>query len=197
MDKFVRPLNIEIDLFDELNALIEQGKFYKHLDRDEIYLKNRVSGDEDIWQETEPKFNIPIGELRSKIKNADDLRKALNYRDTDYCHWNKSVSPEIIKSIQTIEQELSININRVTLNRLRVTSGLNIHKDGVKKIHYPVITTDKAFFYDASDLENQKIYNLKQNKLYAVDTTRDHYVYNADLSDRIHLIMCYDGDINE
>ena len=186
---FVEPLNLEFDVCDDLNALMGEVNFFESLDRDEIYLKNRVSSDENIWHETEPKFNIPIGELRSKIKTPTDLRNAMNYIDSDYRYWNKSTPMKIIESVHAIGEELNIDIHRVTLNRLRVTSGLSIHADGTKKIHYPVVTSDKAFFYDASDLENQVIYNLKQNKLYAVDTTRNHYVYNADLKDRIHLIM--------
>ena len=195
MNKFVEPLNLDFDLCDELIALIDKVEFYESLDRDEIYLKNRVSPDEDIWWEIEPKFNVPVGELKNKIKSRDDLIKAMNYTDRAYLYWNNSTPIKIIQSVEAIESDLNINIHRVTLNRLRVTSGLSIHSDGCKKIHYPVVTSDHAFFYDASDLENQVIYNLKKNKFYNVDTERKHYVYNADTQDRVHLIMCYDGEI--
>ena len=130
-------------------------EFYESLDRDEIYLKNRVSPDEDIWWEIEPKFNVPVGELKNKIKSRDDLIKAMNYTDRDYVYWNNSTPIKIIQSVEAIEYDLNINIHRVTLNRLRVTSGLSIHSDGCKKIHYPVVTSDHAFFYDATELEKQ------------------------------------------
>ena len=56
MNKFVEPLNLEFDLCDELIALINKFEFYESLNRDEIYLKNRVSPDENIWWELEPKL---------------------------------------------------------------------------------------------------------------------------------------------
>jgi len=210
MIDMVEEIDLVLDIVDELSIIIEQSTFVEEFSRAEIFLKNRFSEQSNYWQENTPKINLTPEQLQEFAdKHANDpevfeigmnkhftnvayAKGLLNYMDDDYKYWNKEIPQKVREAVDKI----GVDFHKVTLNELKPKSGLVLHRDGVRKYHYPVVTNPYCFMYDASDVANQKVYHLEQGKLYNVDTCRDHYVYNASEETRYHMILSY-GSLGE
>jgi len=205
MSKIAEEINLDLDIIDEVLAFVQNTEFSGEAGRSEIYLKNRFSEHSNYWNEPHPRFSVSketMDEMANEIINDPEvkemgivkhwfqtayLRGWVNYIDMDYKYWNRSVSQKIRNAVDSI----GVDIHKITINELQPQKGLILHRDGCRKLHYPIQTNPHCFLYDASDPADQKVYHLEQGKLYDVDTTRDHYVYNASLDPRYHLIMNY------
>ena len=207
MSKIAEEINLDLDIVDELDAIVRNTEFSGEVGRSEIYLKNRFSEHSNYWNEPHPRFSVSketLDEMVREIINDPEVKELgivkhgfqtaysrgwMNYLDSDYTYWNKGVCQKIRKAIDSINAD----IHKITINELQSQKGLILHRDGCRKFHYPIQTNPQCFLYDASDPTDQKVYHLEQGKLYDVDTTRDHYVYNAGIETRYHLVMNYGG----
>lgn len=189
MIDFVTEVDIELDI--DCDIIIDNFEFNEK-PIDSIYLQNRESEEVNRLRETESQFNVHYDEIISKYHSGDLTLDDFNFFDSDYVFWNKLVPMDLRDEIKRLCEYRNVKIYRTMITRLSSANGLTIHSDAVKKFHYPLKTNPHCFFYDAHDPENQVVYNLKQNKLYDVDTTRHHYFYNASDEDRLHLIMYYE-----
>jgi len=205
MISFIERSDLVLDITEELRIIIEESRFYEEINRSEVYLKNRFSEDLSYWHDPEPRLKLSpeeLNEFAAKHSNDPEVSKLgmtrhffneawkqglVNYMDSDYKYWNKEVPQKVREAVEKI----GVDFHKITLNELKPHTGLVLHRDGVRKYHYPVITNPHCFMYDASNVANQKVYHLEQGKLYNVDTCRDHYVYNASDETRYHMIMSY------
>lgn len=203
MSKIAEEINLDLDIVDELDAIVRNTEFSGEVGRSEIYLKNRFSEHSNYWNEPHPRFSVSketLDEMAREVMNDPEMKEMgivnhwfqtayqrgwVNYVDTDYKYWNKGVCQKIRKAIGSI----NVDIHKITINELQPQKGLILHRDGCRKFHYPIQTNPHCFLYDASDPADQKVYHLEQGKLYEVDTTRDHYVFNASIETRYHLIL--------
>jgi len=207
MTKISEEVNLDLDIIKELTDIINNTEFTGEQGRSEIYLKNRFSDHSDYWQEPQPRFSVSqeeMDKMANEILHDPEVKEFglvkhwfqtaysrgwVNYIDSDYKYWNKAVCQKIRQAVDSI----GVDFHKITINELPQQRGLIIHRDGCWKYHYPIRTNPQCFLYDATDPIDQKVYHLEQGKLYNVDTTRDHYVYNASHDTRYHLIMNYGG----
>lgn len=90
---------------------------------------------------------------------------------------------------------------RMRLMRLQPKGCLSFHEDFYKRLHIPIITNTRCFFFinetneipwlvdDDLRVPSIQTYHLPADGgLYSVDTTKHHTVYNGGNTDRIHLV---------
>ncbi|KPL06624.1 hypothetical protein AMJ86_07810 [bacterium SM23_57] len=89
---------------------------------------------------------------------------------------------------------------RMRLMKLEPKASLSFHEDFFRRIHIPIITNDRSFFFmnegnqipwltDDIRVPGIQTYHLPADgRMYLVDTTRHHTVYNGGKTDRVHLV---------
>ena len=66
----------------------------------------------------------------------------------------------------------------------------SLHQDMTWRLHIPIITNDKCFFYFP---KHKQDFFLEEGKVYLVNTTETHTFVNSSTDHRIHLVGCIDN----
>jgi len=93
-----------------------------------------------------------------------------------------------------INTEFERIINHFSLFRTRIMNMIgktcySLHQDMTWRLHIPIITNDKCFFYFP---KHKQDFRLEQGKAYLVNTTEKHTFVNSSTDHRIHLVGCID-----
>ena len=105
--------------------------------------------------------------------------------------WKDMLQPILDEAVKPYGYEHG-EYSRIMLARLEAGGEIKAHKDGNRaatfphKIHIPIQTNDKAFFF-----ANPNIYYFKEGHAYEVNNLAVHYAENGGEEDRIHLIFEY------
>ena len=107
----------------------------------------------------------------------------------DYIYWNKDTPNWLINSVTSLEERLQTKFTKIVLSNCKQGRGLPKHKDGQPRFHLPITSNPYACLYTIE--ENLIISNnLEIGKLYKLNThLYEHFLYNADVEDRLHLIL--------
>lgn len=131
-----------------------------------------------------------ISPINSELYNPKDENKHLF---SLYKFWNKD-APEYTKNI--LEELSSIMNHKLVRARyicLPPGSGLKAHKDLGIRFHFVLDTNIQSFFsfVNGNDFSKDlEIYHMPCcNHFYLLDTRREHFVYNAGHTNRIHLVI--------
>lgn len=111
-----------------------------------------------------------------------------------FCNWNPDC-PEYTKSVlQELAEQENISWGRIRFMCADSKQGLSMHYDHQPRYHLVLKTNPSAVFGECFN-HHQPIratcYHIPANgHWYKVDTTREHFVFNAGLTPRIHLVCC-------
>lgn len=172
------PLKITNIEFEEVLCYSKKIKYYcKQENHNNIYTSAGLSY---IEHSDSPELDV-IDELYNKSAN-------LNVN-------NFILKNDIPNNIINVINKVSLGFKTSKIRFSCLFKGITIpwHVDynceNITRVHLPVFTTDKCFYYYKND--NKRIIrgNLKFGKFYALDTNYEHCIKNDSNIDRVHLII--------
>ena len=94
-----------------------------------------------------------------------------------------------------INTEFERIINHFSLFRTRILElarkrCYTMHQDTTWRLHIPILTNNKCFFYFP---EHKQDFCLEQGKVYLVNTVEKHTFVNTSHDDRVHLVGSIDN----
>jgi len=119
----------------------------------------------------------------SKIHNSLEKREVV-LKEEDFtitCDLFKGTYLETV--IDILNKEYGVYRGRFMLMRYKTC--LSMHTDYSCRIHIPLITNLYSFM-----VIDDKVFKLKANAVYLVDTTFNHTAVNSGRHDRLHLVFC-------
>lgn len=106
------------------------------------------------------------------------------HKETDFVHPNFNMP--YINSILT-----KLGMYRTRVLKLGPASCYSIHRDPTKRIHIPIVTSDKCLLI----VNNEVMYLPADGSYYEIDTTHRHTAINGTRNlERIHIVGCIKGD---
>jgi len=156
---------------------------------------------EEVWNvenESKPnKFNELKKARHIVFRFVKNLQLCTDYYDNPIWEkWKDKLQPVLDNAVTAYGYEKG-EFSRILLARLEAGGEIAAHKDGNKaatfphKIHIPIQTNDKAFFFT-----NPNSYYFKEGQAYEVNNLGVHYAENGGDTDRIHLIFEYFNPIH-
>lgn len=174
MNEFIIKTNYQADLkqaiIDLQNILLQTPWPVKN----QISLKHRPGC--NSWDDG-------IGSLYNKEKEQ------FYETESSFTEWNEKTPIYTRGLVQQLERKYNFISGRVRLMRLLPKTGLTVHKDMEQRFHLPLITNPKCYFFEVTDNIPTGVHIDSDGYFYLIDTTRDHFVYNGSLEERIHLVV--------
>jgi hypothetical protein len=180
---FITKTNFSVDtnqVNDDLNYLL---KFF-HWSlatspiHNQIGIRHRENA-ENIWLDASGSlYNKELGRFTGQ--------------EGDFSNWNPNL-PEYTRTIiEQLMQIENIKIGRARFMLAPPRQGLTVHRDFEIRYHLVLKTNPNAFFgerVDEGDLTAKCYHVPADGYFYKVDTTRDHFIYNGGMEDRIHMVL--------
>ncbi len=151
---------------------------------------------EEVWdledKEKPNKFNELHKARHIVFRFVENMQVCTDYYDRPiWEEWKDKFLPVLAAAVAPYGYEEG-HYSRIMLARLEAGGEIKAHVDGNKaatfphKIHIPIQTNDKVFFF-----ANPKMYSFKEGHAYEVNNLGVHYAENGGEEDRIHLIFEY------
>lgn len=183
MDDFIVKLPFQVDLDRVSTDLDELLKHYhwtlpENIIQNQMGIKHRL-GAKNVWLDAS-------GSLYDKKTNS------FTGSEYDFTEWNPHLPTYTRSIIEYLENDQRVKIGRARFMLLPSRKGLSIHRDFEKRYHLVIKTNPSALFGIAENSGPVKAvcYHIPADgHFYEVDTTKDHFVYNAGDDDRIHLVL--------
>jgi len=120
-------------------------------------------------------------------KNTERLAKEM------FSFWNDSAPKYTRDAIEELCYITGFKLTRARYLCQAPGRGLSVHKDPGVRFHFVLDTNPQSLFFNVKDTplhENMDTYHLPcGSHFYKIDTTQDHFVYNAGHTNRIHLVI--------
>jgi hypothetical protein len=172
------PLKLsDIEIQEILNYSKNVSYVCKHESHEKIYksaglsfIKNSITPDLDV-----------IDDLGNKNANLN----------LDNFVLKENIPTAIVEIIKKIS--LGFNTSKIRFSCLfkgiTIPWHIDYNCENITRVHLPILTNDKCFYYYKNS--NGKIIrdNLKFGKLYALDTNYEHCIKNNSEIDRVHFIV--------
>lgn len=127
-----------------------------------------------------------IGSLYDRKNNIELIK------ETEFTEFNSETPLYLTSLLSNFCQFQRIEIGRARFMRLESKRGLTVHADNSERFHL-VLNTNR-FSYIAQTITSPSVAAVcfhipADGNFYKVDTTKEHFVYNGGLEDRIHIVI--------
>lgn len=168
-------------LSDEVEAVVREHEFIEKT----AVLHAMKSGGSAGWG------SIPLRSLGGVVGDAGNISTGVqeqgSFADTPlmiHCPY-----------IREVINDLSCEVWRVRLMRLRAGGVISPHKDNLQchsivRLHLPILTNDEVEFRI-----EEKPYHLTAGNLYFTNVRKSHDVANRSSTDRVHLVIDVDASL--
>lgn len=160
-------------------------------------LKSRILAiSEDVWNlENKDKPNNFTELQKTKhiiFRFVDKMKDCTSYYDRPLWNdWKEVLQPVLDQAVAPYQYDFG-EFSRIMLAKLGPSGEVAAHSDGDRaatfphKIHVPIQTNDKVFFF-----ANPDMHHFEEGYAYEVNNYGVHYAENGGEEDRIHLIFEY------
>lgn len=123
----------------------------------------------------------------ANLKDFENLVKLFSF-------WNEQTPKYTSNIVDELSEKCGHRLIRARYMCLPPGKGLTFHKDPGIRYHFVIDTNPQSLFFHVTEgdnfHENLIPYHLNRiSSFYRVDTTQTHFVYNAGLTNRIHLVI--------
>lgn len=118
------------------------------------------------------------------VDGLESGRVYLNFLEKDFSTINDKFIDTEFERIIT-----HFSLFRTRIMQTTAKSCYSIHQDLTWRLHIPIFTNNKCFFYFP---EYKRDFFLEEGKVYLVNTTEKHTFFNSSDVVRIHLVGCMD-----
>lgn len=171
---FLRVMNqLDVDveqMIDDYNVCKELSGWSPQESYKQIGLRHRHTVTENKWWDSE-------GGLTHR-----------GLFDTAFNTWNDQ-TPRYTKFVcERICEMTGFPLGRVRYMTQATQTGLKMHSDANKRLHFVIKTNPDSYIFHKED--NLTPYHMKViPHFYLVNTQEQHFVYNAGVTDRVHLLI--------
>jgi len=180
---FISKTNLSIDV-EKVNADLNHLLTLFHWSlptspiHNQIGIRHRATA-EDIWLDASGSlYNKELGRFTGQ--------------EGDFSEWNPNLPEYTRSAIEQLMLSENIKIGRARFMLAPPRRGLTVHRDFEMRYHLVLKTNPHAFFgekVNEGDLTAKCYHMPADGYFYKVDTTRDHFIYNGGMEDRIHLVL--------
>lgn len=180
--QFITKTSVSADL-EKIKSDLDIILSYRHWNhpgepiQNQLCIKHRKNS--DIWSDG--------------LGNLYDIKsKTFKCTELDFTEWNPHLGDYTKLIIDHLAEKEKVKFGRIRFMRAEPKRGLSVHRDFEIRYHLVLKTNPYAFFGESVQEEciKAKCYHIPEDGFfYKVDTTRDHFVYNGGLEERIHLVI--------
>ena len=145
----------------------------------QVGLNYRKNTDQDFWKD-------------ASGGSMNRVTKERYFHEQDFTEFNADVPAYTKNLLENFAKSQNFMLGRVRFMRLIPNTGLSLHDDETVRYHLVIKTNPAAYVAKGSFTVSTAIcYHVPADgHFYTVDTRSPHFVYNAGMTDRIHLVIC-------
>jgi hypothetical protein len=145
----------------------------------QVGLNYRKNTDQDLWKD-------------ASGGSMNRVTKERYFHEQDFSEFNPAVPTYTKNLLENFAKSQNFMLGRVRFMRLIPNTGLSLHDDETVRYHLVIKTNPAAYVAKGSFTVSTAIcYHVPADgHFYTVDTRSPHFVYNAGMTDRIHLVIC-------
>jgi hypothetical protein len=176
---FIRKLDFKVDLAQVILDLDEILTKTDWMPGNQIGLNHRKNTDRDLWKDS-------LGGSMNRIT------KERYFHEHDFTEFHSAVPTYTKTMIENFSANQGFIPGRIRFMRLLPNTGLSLHDDETIRYHLVIKTNPAAYVAKGSFTVSSAVcYHVPADEhFYIVDTRLPHFVYNAGMEDRIHLVIC-------
>jgi hypothetical protein len=176
---FMKKLDFTVDLAQinlDLDEILTKTTWEPG---NQIGITHRKNTDRDLWKDS-------MGGSMNRVT------KERYFSEEDFSEFNSAIPSYTRSIVEKFAESQNFIPGRVRFMRLIPNTGLSLHDDETVRYHLVISTNPAAYIAKGSFTASSAIcYHMPADShFYLVDTRLPHFVYNAGMTDRVHLVIC-------